>query len=325
MKILEICKRIIDLNNQRKIWKYEKRKYLLYCNDSNNYWKSNYKYERDILILTHTIEKGMSHKKMKPKFGIDAVNQLLNSLIEYAKQQPDQQILDNGFSILKKYIEINIKLGVNIEELPCIPEDINFTNNVNVGAYQTSGKDAFLLNNSDFNSMAISRRAIRLYDQKSKPVALDQIIEALNVARYSPSACNRQAVRIFYTNNLEKISSICRIQKGSRGFGENAGGLIIICSDLKYYTMAERRLPMFDCGLFAMSLVYSLFQQNIGTCILNGSFNEEQETQIAELMGIDNSYMISSLITVNKIENDDVIMIAKSDRMPAEHIITFVV
>lgn len=321
-RLMNVLRFLKDIYRQRKVWKFEKEKYQKYCSDSLLNRGSVVEYERNILILGHTLEKGLSHKTIKQKFGLDVANRLAFNLNMYASLSCcDDFILMNGISIFRQYIEANVKAGVRRDELPQLSEGLEAYAVSDVGSYLISGKEFFGNSKESFDRIAVSRRTVRLYDQQSQIITLDEIKECLEVAINSPSACNRQAVRVHIITDKEIIQYLCEIQGGSSGFGENAGALIIITSDLRYYTMKERRLPMYDCGLFSMSLLYAFYQKKIGCCILNGSFNEEQEDKIIKKISISSFEMISSFILLNKISDDDLIMVAKSQRKKVDEII----
>ncbi|MSS77684.1 hypothetical protein FYJ26_04550 [Anaerococcus sp. WCA-380-WT-2B] len=325
MKLMDILRALKDKYNQTKTIKYDLKKYKNYCCDSYSNVESCTTYERDILVLGHTIEKGLSHKNIKAKFGIDSANLLAKKLSQYVKVNDiNNFVLSNGVSILRKYININESIGVPSNELPKIDFDVDKINKSNVGTYEISKSDFFKNSQESFNILAESRRTVRLYDSTSEPISNDEINEVIRVAQNTPSPCNRQAVRIHIVKDKEKIKQLCDIQKGSNGFGINSGALLVVVSDLRYYTVAERRLPMYDCGSFSMSLVYSAFQKNLGTCILNGSFNETQDRKCKEILGLSDYEIISSFIILNKIVDKESILVAKSERRNLEEIVNYV-
>ena len=302
------------------ILKYENQLYMANCNDRIT--DDLLIDEREIIILSHTIEKGLSHKNIKPLFGKDAVSTLLNCLIAYNKyNEKDSYVLELGTSIIKEYIEANKKVGVACDALPILPEELKQYANINVGAEIFKVDDLFADCSDKFDSFALSRKSVRLYDQCSLPINYEEIIDSIRIAQYSPSACNRQAVRVRIITDADQIKKISEIQKGSRGFGTNAGAMILVFSDLRYYRIHERRLPMFDAGLFAMSLVYSLFSKKIGTCILNGSFERCQMNELKRVVNIKSYEMLATIITLNKMNDCDEIKVAKSTRKELDRII----
>jgi nitroreductase len=77
------------------------------------------------------------------------------------------------------------------------------------------------------------------------------------------------------------------VQGGARGFGENAGVLMVVASNLHcFFGPHERRQAWIDGGLFAMSLLYSLQSLGLGSCPLHCSFRPRQERAFRKLTGI---------------------------------------
>ena len=281
--------------------------------------------ERDIIVYSHTIEKGLSHFKIKPLFGYVKTKNLYDLLLKYNKyDEKDEYILKLGVSSIEKYNEVNIKLGIDNEKLFIIPKEMQKYNTYDVGAYKINEKDIFSKNDMDFENFAKSRHSIRLYDTQSEKVDKNILLKSINLAQTAPSACNRQSVKTTIILEKDKIKKISNIQGGSTGFGENAGALIIIKVDLNKYQIQERRLPAFDAGLFAMNLLYSLHYYKLGVCTLNGSFTKKQINELKNVIEIKDSELIVSIFAINKVPRGKDILIAKSIRRPLNDIIEII-
>ncbi|EFK4159403.1 hypothetical protein A8379_005305, partial [Escherichia coli] len=111
-----------------------------------------------------------------------------------------------------------------------------------------------------------------------------------------PSACNRQAVKLFYSLNSKENEHILKLQNGSRSFREAVPGLIVITSDLRYQEGSEERnLGFIEGGIWISSLVNSLHAYNIGSCVLNWCVNPETDKKLRDLINIPYNYQIISL------------------------------
>ena len=77
------------------------------------------------------------------------------------------------------------------------------------------------------------------------------------------------------------FKKILDLQKGNRGFGENADKLLVVAADVSSYSgIAERNLMYIDGGIFTMNLLYSLHYYKIASCTLSptllpSSFSKE--------------------------------------------------
>ena len=314
MSIIDRLKAIKRYYSAKRILSADVKRYSKYCCTSKYCREKGFTAARDILVYCHVVEKGLSHKTIKPKFGYNRVKLIVDSLEKYMQCGGDDSfIIGLAESTLKLYMDINISLGVNPKDLSEIVVNIEQMKSVfDVGAVSLSCEQYFVNSSSSFTDFSSSRHSIRLYDFKSETITIDEIISCIKTAQNCPSACNRQAVRIKVITDESLIKSVCDIQGGSNGFGENSGALLLITSDISLYGPDERRLPMLDCGLFIMNLVYAFHENRIGSCILNGSFTEQREKQIRDIVPIPNNEMCAAVISLSKIPSNECIKIAKS-------------
>ena len=239
-----------------------------------------------------------------------------------AKGGSDPYIIKTAISTLSEYKRVNIDLGVAEEKLFEIPFlDAYIGECLNVGVDLKSKEELFYDCGSTFTKICENRHSVRLYDTKSEKISEQEILEGISIAQNCPSACNRQAVRVKVITKPNMIKEICEIQGGARGFGENSGALLIITSDISLYEPAERRIPMLDCGIFIMNLIYSLYEKRIGTCVLNGSFNLEREKRMREVVPIPANEMYAAIISLSKIPDGESIKVARSIKRDVRDIV----
>ena len=321
--IKDVLRTVIRKKNQREKLSYDIKKYAQYYSDSAESYGAKSYYEREILVLSHTIEKGLCHKNFKPKFGKASVIQLSECISAYLKfDEVNDYIVSLGVSALNEYVRAHTMANIDISDYNLnIPELSNTA--AEAGVTNTTVSDFFSKTRSDFLSFSLSRHSMRLYDNPGEEIERDTLNRCVKIALSAPSACNRQAVRVLIIDNKETIKKVVDIQRGSNGFGENSSALILVFSDVRYYVTAERRLPMFDSGLFSMNLLYALHYEGLGSCILNGSFTEEQESVLKKIIDIPDYEMLAAVISVSKITTDADIRVAKSVRRSVDDIIKY--
>lgn len=325
MKCIEILKKVKKRLYISRILKLDIKNYKDCFSNSYQNKKMGNKAARDIIVFCHVVEKGLSHKNLKPLFGYDKVLLIKNALVEYIQcGGNDLFVIEMAVNILKKYNDINVTMGVDEEKLIKIPSTIDLEHDLDVGVNEISISEFFGESRQSFSKMCKSRRSVRLYDAISDEVIIDELYECVKIAQNSPSACNRQAVRVKIVTDKKLISEIVDIQGGASGFGEHAGALMMITSDLSLYEPEERRIPMLDCGLFMMSLVYALFEKKYGTCILNGSFLPDKERMLDDLIGRNNNEMYAAIIAISKMKDEETIMVAKSAKRDVNDIVTVI-
>ena len=324
LKIIKkwICK-YIDKMNGIRVLKYDINKYADYSSTSSFSNQNGRKAARDILVYCHVVEKGLSHKHIKPLFGYDKVKIISDSLVKYVEQGGDDQfIISLAISTLKHYNDTNRKIGVEEDKL--IPIPMYEHSDIDVGVDALSADDLFCTEKGYFEKFCKSRHSIRLYDCSSDPVDDKLILKSIEIAQTAPSACNRQSTRVRVIKSKESIQRVLNIQGGASGFGDNSGAVLVISSDISLYAPTERRLPMLDAGLFAMNLLYALHDNNIGACILNGSFTLERERKMQEIVPLPPNEMYCAVIALSAIPKDESVLIAKSCKRPIESIVSFI-
>jgi len=135
------------------------------------------------------------------------------------------------------------------------------------GTLNVSKKQILDSLNSDFETFFNSRYSVR--DYAPTPIN-DRVIEkAVEIARKTPSVCNRQSWITHFYSDKKRINSLLEQQNGNRGFIEVINHLIIVTTNVKAFTYYEGNQVFVDGGLFSMSLMLSLHAQGIATCALN--------------------------------------------------------
>ena len=308
----------------KKLFRTDEKKYMDNFSLSGVLSNNKEAYERDILVLSHTIEKGLSHKKIKPLFGYSMVQELYKNVLSYYKLDDfDDFILSIGVSSISKYNEVNQKLNISPEKIFNIPKELKKYNSKEVGAFEINKEDFFKKTSLDFLEFSNSRHSVRLYDEVSDEIKNDILNDCVKLAMNCPCACNRQAVKLKIVRDRNKIKEITEIQGGSRGFGQNAGAIIIVTVNLNYYQHHERNIPLFDSGLFVMNLLYALHYYKLGACVLNASFNTMQINKLQKIIELNDEELLASLVTVSNIPDNSTIMIAKSEKKETENIVEY--
>lgn len=307
----------------RRIFTHDYKHWAKYLSGSSYSLKNGSEAARDILVYCHMVEKGLSHKNLKPLFGLDRVKMISEKLTLYQNVGgADPFIIGMAVNTLEKYCDINRSLGVTENQLPLIPIANKTADQMDVGIIDVDEKTYYADSQKAFSFISKSRHSVRLYDCKSLSVSRQEVMNCINIALNCPSACNRQGVRLKIILDEYLIRKICDIQGGSRGFGENSGALIIVTSDLTLYEPFERRIPMLDCGIFIMNLTYALYEQKLGSCVLNGSFTIEREKRMKALIPIPENEEFAAVIAVSKIPEGESIRFAKSNKRNVKSIVS---
>lgn len=306
------------LNNKRIICNYV-REFSLYGADSPFAYRKGKDLERNILIQSHVVEKGLSHKKIKPLFGYKRVSIIYDSLREYSdKYHADDYVISAAISSLNTYNSINRVLNSDAEsDVFEIPEMNNQIRDIPIGAEEVTREEFFEGAHKQFSDFCKCRHSLRMYDSYSKEIEFEELLKCIELAQICPNACNRQAVRVKVILDSKRISEIAQIQGGADGFGDHSGAILIITSDISLYTMAEHNLSMIDCGIFIMNLVYALYEKELGSCVLNGCLDKKKESNLRRIVPIPENEMVAAIIAVSNIPIEETVKVAKSKKRKA--------
>ncbi|WP_372717005.1 nitroreductase family protein [Novipirellula sp.] len=238
-----------------------------------------------IIKYAHSIEKGFSMPEFRPGFGRSVLEALIVQMAKYDSQGYDHQTLayQKAQSVLAEYISCHKAIDYDLGEfrdvlMPWVDESSG------VGGYtEINGNEMLASAAGDFAACAISRRSVRNY--RDKRVNMDDIRDAVRIARQTPSACNRQCWHTYIIRDPEMRANVLALQNGNRGFGHCADFVAVITADMKGFAGAgERHGTYIDGGLYAMSLMYALHYKGIGTCPLNWMVLPSVDKKLRQLL-----------------------------------------
>lgn len=285
---------------------YGKSRYLnyLYRYDSDRYFKYSAMERSDaeviaaeIRLLVHALEKGLSVKEQRADFGREKAFALLELIRKYQESgnDPDPQSVVLAKAVLGSYVQNRIERG---EDVSFIPEEFRTVSGL-AGAMLYHKSDC-----SAFAEIARNRHSIRYFSKE--PVIPGQLFAAVKLAQTAPSACNRQATRIYACTHPEKIGQIITKHGGLRGFS-NIGAILALTGDLSLYQNEYERNTVFvDGGIFLMNLLYALEANNLAACPIIWGAEPDNDSFLYQLLGIPESHEIISLVVVGKHPGDAV-------------------
>jgi nitroreductase len=164
-----------------------------------------------------------------------------------------------------------------------------------------------------------SRKSVR--DFSEKKIELETLRSAVEVAKFAPSQCNRQTVKLYYTSENSKLKKFLTLQGGANGFSESVPGVVVVASSLKGWLGANQRNQCFvDGGIFAHQLLLSLNASGIDACPLNLAVDNKREIAIKDLLGIPEHMRLIMSIAVGYASQDKV-KIAQSRRRHVDDIL----
>lgn len=276
-----------------------------------------------IIIDAHKLEKGLALPEPRLGFGRDTIARLLQSLKMFRKRFGADYSADWSLATLGAYQEYNRTHGEEVTWFDPQMADLQAASGTAIqpelGGYMehTPDPDA-TWDAAAFGAFARARHSARIYSDA--PVAPELIARAAASAQYTPSVCNRQSGRLHVYRDRATMDALLKAQGGSRGFGDTAPVLIAITADRRgFQTPQERNQCWIDGGLFAMSFIYALHAEGLGSCCLNWSRDVDMDRIAHQAGAIPDHEAIIMLLAVGHLP--DSLRVARSARRPLDHIL----
>lgn len=163
--------------------------------------------------------------------------------------------------------------------------------------------------------MVTSRHSIRWFSDEK--INEDTVKEAIRLAQYTPSACNRQGWQTILVSDQKTIVEILKNQNGNSGFGDRIQKLLLVTADLRYFN-SDREIfqPFIDGGMYAQNVLNSLAYYGLASIPLSASLTSEQEKNVRRILRLDDSEELILFIGVGGYKSSNVT--TRSKRRTAE-------
>lgn len=301
---------------------------ILYENYYNKYQKFSFldgscvsekQFEASITRLYHTVEKGLSYLNYRPGFGKENIETLVVSLEQYSKQYDvDKFFYQTALSVLNEYIRKNTEYGVENKELN------NRISALPGKANEVGGTLRFVplsreeLDNVTYKKFVESRHSIRHFS--SEPVEMERVEAAIQLAQYTPSACNRQGWKTYIIKDKDVLAEVLKNQNGNRGFGQEFDKLLLVVGDLRCFNRDREVFQVYiDGGMYAMRVLDSLYYEKIASVPLSASLTKEQGENVRKLLKLDPAEVLIMFIGIGNYPDE--CQTTRSERKSAEYTI----
>ena len=235
----------------------------------------------------HRLEKGLIMRPRRSVFAKDYIGETVDVFIELSNNQDKHgQLLNWAFCVLTKFFEVTGDEKVLNKHRTLFQKQTAFapSDSAELLPYCRS-TEPLSINYESLLELAWRRRSVRWY--QNKPVPRDLIDQAIDVAKLSPSACNRQPFEFRVFDDPDLAQTIGAIPMGTVGFSQNFPCLIVIVGDLRAYVhVRDRHVIYVDGGLAAMALQFAFEVQGISTCCINWPDIEPREREMAQAIGL---------------------------------------
>lgn len=252
----------------------------------------------------HKIEKGLALETPRPGFGKAVIRRLIENVEAFHGAFGAEQITRIAANVLIAYCDFNKEHGAGdaalerqVTALARRAEALDCTT-AEGGVKQVSRASILArANTPGIDGFFASRHSVRHFS--GEPVSLSAIENAVRIALHTPSVCNRQSWKVYAYLDEKDRKEVLACQQGNRGFGDSAGGALVVTADqATFFSYGERNQAWVDGGMFAMSLVYGLHAHGLGTCCLNWCAELKHDRQLRRLIGLPDSEVVIMMIAV---------------------------
>lgn len=272
--------------------------FLMFCDyfsDYCKYRKFNYNnlsvcsksaLEAKIFRQTHTIEKGMSIERPRKGFGEKKIKELIDMLELYMKKEFSclDTVFINAVNVMFRYVEFQRKLGYENKDLY---KEINKYDKFYDESFECGVKEVTYVElqkeiHQEFPVFFDSRHSVRQFAAEN--IDYKSVEKAIDIAKKCPTACNRQAFRVYMYSQAEINAFIGEVVAGNTGFSDSVKNYLVITADMSaFYDSFERNQLYIEGGIFAMALIQALHYYGIASCILQNGEKKSSDKEIRKI------------------------------------------
>lgn len=264
-----------------------------------------------ILQLVHSLEKGLSYRSPRAFGGSKALS-LMNAMASASPGAKGSTAFFMGLSVLTAWVAFHKQMpsadaysvrrveeflaGLGASKGPAVQSGARVIVDRDPGRWLALPIDEFLS----------TRHSTRRF--AGVPVLDSDLLECVSLAMLSPSACNRQMVRLRVIDNAEGKRLLYDTLHGTGGIDYETCRLGVVTFDaqsLDFY--GERNQGYLNAGLFAMTLIYAFHWKGIGSCLLQFGNTFAEERMLIRELGIPASERIGVGIAFGVLESSDVV------------------
>ena len=252
------------------------------------------------LILCHALEKGMGTQNFRHGFGQEKANKLVEILKGMKDAaQADSFTFQESLAILNAYLQFQKNDGIELRELEQQVTELNksFYGDCNGGFVLRNATEFLIGTNIDFPSFVKSRHSMRTYSDE--PVTNEEILQAIEIAKTAPSACNRQPWHVYYSFDESKIDAI-RKALPSQAFLHNTPYFCLITVDRSLFGGTEINQWFVNGGIFTSFFILALHHLGIGSVVLEFNMFRDTEAGLRHALGIKGTDEIIAVVGFGK-------------------------
>ncbi len=240
-----------------------------------------YNFRRNI----HRLEKGLSYATLKPVFAEDYIGETIHYLVEGQKNNEfDYGSLGWGKAVLNEYFS-KVNHTKTISKAFATFEGTVRNNGFpkNEIPYAEEERPFSDITYEQLMQLSLRRRSVRHY--KDKQVTEEVVKKAYEVAKYAPSACNRQSFHYYFYNQPEIVKKLSQIPGGVAGY-DIPSVVVLVGNYNGYFDERDINAPIIDASLSAMSFLYALETLGLASVCINWPNLPDREKNIRKVLNL---------------------------------------
>ncbi|MDD3747068.1 MAG: nitroreductase family protein [Anaerostipes sp.] len=232
------------------------------------------RFQAFVLRNVHSIEKGLSLENPRAGFGFEKIHELMEQIDFYLSMggTKNSTHIHMAIDAIQEYLDYHKMINYTDSNIEQISKEYNHLKCKSPVYTEKKGGIRFIHRKNwsqeeknRFKNLIQSRHSIRQFSGEN--VDIDDLKEAINLAFYAPSACNRQAVRT-YILSKEKKQEVGDWLDGVGGFANDVDTYVIVTGKQSYYYLSEHRQYIVSASIAIGYLTLTLEMFSIGACVL---------------------------------------------------------
>ena len=139
-------------------------------------------------------------------------------------------------------------------------------------------------------------------------VSDEDIQKAYEIAKLTPTACNRQTCKVYVFKDNATKKQILENQLGGQGWAGNAPVMFVVTSDVSRFSGTYEHVQAYiDGGLFAMNFVWGLHLYHIASCFKMFVNEHKRMAEFHKLCDIPNNEVPIVLILAGYYKDEEIL------------------
>lgn len=268
----------------------------------------------------HIVEKGLALPEPRMQFGEPRIKKLINISKDYIDSFGDDYLIKGIKDTLQAYLNFHDEKEFELRKdyYKLIKDFIEDNDEISIGGLKKI-KKLKSYEESFKNAEELIKGRVSVRDFSDDEVSIDEIRKIVELAKNTPSVCNRQGWLVHVYEDKSKIKELLSYQNGNSGFTECINKLLIVTGNAKAFTFAESNQLFIDGGLISMNILLAIHAAGYGACPLNTCYVANHEKQVKKIAEIADEERLIMMIGVGALHDEFVV--AYSNKLPVSNIL----